>query len=399
MTTTRSVSAPGESLLERVAAAPTAPQEIYAEQLRSCPVQHDPDGVMISRMADVLQINRHPDILGAGGATAPHGTMGAERPLIPLDLDGPVHLQYRRMLDPVFAPKRIAALEPAIRALTDSLIDGFVDRGHAEFFGEFCTPLPSNIFVNMMGVPAEHIPRFLAFKDDVIRPQGQTMEEVFEFAREAGRKTYAYFDELLDERDAAGEIREDLIGYLMAAEVDGHRLSRLELLDICYLLMIAGLDTVTSSFSCIIAWLAQHPAERAWILEDPARWPEAIEELMRYESPVFHGTRLATAEVEIGGNPYPAGTGFKISWAAANLDPEAFPDPLTVDLQRNPNKHIGFASGFHRCLGSHLARLELRVALEQLHRRIPDYRVAAGQDIVYSAVGVRLAGYLPLEWN
>ena len=163
---------------------------------------------MISRMADILEINRHPDVLGAGGATAPLGTMGAERPLIPLDLDGPVHLQYRRHARSASSPRSgSSALEPAIRALTDSLIDGFIERGHAEFFGEFCTPLPSNIFVNMMGVPPEHIPRFLAFKDDVIRPQGQTMEEIFEFARDAGRRTYAYFTELLDERDASGEIR------------------------------------------------------------------------------------------------------------------------------------------------------------------------------------------------
>ena len=125
--------------------------------------------------------------------------------------------------------------------------------------------------------------------------------------------------------------------------------------------MIAGLDTVTSSFSCIIAWLAQHPAERAWILEDPrtvARGNRGADALRI--AGVLRHAQGDRRPVEIGGNAYPAGTAFKISWAAANLDPEAFPDPLTVDLQRNPNKHIGFASGFHRCLGSHLARLELR---------------------------------------
>jgi cytochrome P450 len=185
----------------------------------------------------------------------------------------------------------------------------------------------------------------------------------------------------------------------MTSEVDGHRLTRENILDILYLLMIAGLDTVASSFSCIIAWLAQHPEERRELTADRTRWALALEELMRFESPVFVGTRLATKDVEINGRAFTAGTTFIVSWAAANLDPAAFEDAQTVKLDRSPNKHIAFASGMHRCLGSHLARLELRTALQRLHERIPDYRIDPDDEMVYETVGVRGAKRLPIVWD
>src|SRR5437763_4024714 len=157
-------------LPELARANPERPQVAYAERLARTPMEATADDrFTVYSMEAILEVNHHPDILGAGGIVAPGGTMGAERPLIPLDLDGDAHRKFRRLLDPVFAPKRVASLEPAIRAKPAALIDGFVDRGRAEVYSEFCTPLPSSVFVNMMGIPEEHIPRFLAFKDDVIR--------------------------------------------------------------------------------------------------------------------------------------------------------------------------------------------------------------------------------------
>jgi cytochrome P450 len=283
-----------------------------------------------------------------------------------------------------------------LRARTNELIDTFIERGRAELYEELCQPLPSSIFVDMMGVPRDDMATFLAFKDAVVRPQGDTMEELAASMRVAGTRTYEYFGALLDARDASGEVKEDLIGLLRSAEVDGERLTRLQLLDITYLLMIAGLDTVASSLSCVLAWLARHPAERRWILEDPARWPDAIEELIRYESPVMYGSRTALEDVTVNERPFPAGTTFHVSWSAASLDPEAFEEPATVRLDRSPNRHAGFATGRHRCLGSHLARTELRIAMEELHRRIPEYRIDPDDELQYTAVGVRGASRLPI---
>ena len=376
------------------------PRPAYAGMHERCPMARTPSGgVAVFRMEDLLEINRHPGIAGAGGATAPLGTLGAERPLIPLDIDGDDHKKYRRLLDPLFAPKRVATWEPTVRARTNELIDTFVERGSAELFEELCQPLPSSIFVDMMGVPREDIATFLAFKDAVVRPQGDTMEELVASMQEAGRRTYEYFGQLLDEREASGEAKEDLVGLLINAEVDGERLTRLQLLDITYLFIIAGLDTVVSSLSCIIAWLALHPEERQWILDDPTRWADAIEELMRYESPVMYGSRTALEDVVVGGCPFPTGTTFHVSWSAANLDPTAFDDPAEVRLDRSPNRHAGFATGRHRCLGSHLARMELRVAMEELHRRIPDYRIDPDDGVEYTALGVRGATRLPVVFT
>jgi cytochrome P450 len=376
---------------------PTDPRTAYAEMHERCPMARTPSGgVAIFRMDDLLEVNRHPGIAGAGGATSPRGTLGAERPLIPLDIDGDDHKKYRRLLDPLFAPKRVATWEPIARARTNELIDTFIERGRAELYEELCQPLPSSIFVDMMGVPRDDMATFLAFKDAVVRPQGDTMEELAASMRVAGTRTYEYFGALLDARDASGEVKEDLIGLLRSAEVDGERLTRLQLLDITYLLMIAGLDTVASSLSCVLAWLARHPAERRWILEDPARWPDAIEELIRYESPVMYGSRTALEDVTVNERPFPAGTTFHVSWSAASLDPEAFEYPATVRLDRSPNRHAGFATGRHRCLGSHLARTELRIAMEELHRRIPEYRIDPDDELQYTAVGVRGASRLPI---
>ena len=166
-----------------------------------------------------------------------------------------------------------------------------------------------------------------------------------------------------------------------------------------HLFTIAGLDTVTASLTCIVGWFARHPEGLARVVEHPDVLPAAIEELMRYENPVLtSGGRMATADTEVNGVPVKAGDFVTQCWTTANLDPEVFPDPLTVDFDRSGNRHIAFASGWHRCLGSHLARLELRTAVDQLHRRIPSYTITPGESPQYHHAGVRAATYLPLSF-
>jgi cytochrome P450 len=250
----------------------------------------------------------------------------------------------------------------------------------------------------LLGLPLSDLPRFIAFKDATVRPEGATEEERDAYRARAGETMCAYLQAVLEQRRREPP-RDDLIGGFLTTEVDGDRLSDNDIIDICYLLVIAGLDTVASSVSCLVAWLAQHPAERDRLVKDPLLLPAAIEELMRFESPVHLGHRWIAEDIEIEGRRLRGGTKVGVLWASANLDPDAIDDPLKVDLERTDVRHVGFASGFHRCLGSHLARLELRIALEELHRRIPDYRITPGAEPIFINYGVRAAIRLPLTFT
>lgn len=392
---TQAAESMGADLAAALAVA--EPQAVYSA-ITASPMLSLPGGMFVVGAAssvDALTRNHHVRGSGAIGNTG-----GAERPLIPLDIDRPEHTKYRKLLDPIFAAKAIAHLESDVRELADELIDTFIERGHADIYDEFCAILPSTIFLRLMGIPASDLDYFLDFKNDLLRDfPGETARAREERMKAAGKRCYSYFDAVLDDREANGIAGEDLLGRFLSAEVDGHRLTRENILDICYLLMIAGLDTVAASLSCIIAWLARHPEERRRVVADPAMWPDAIEELMRWETPVPGGTRTPTEDMRIGGETVPAGTHVSVLWAAANLDPAKFNDPLTVDLTRRPNAHYSFAAGFHRCLGSHLARMELRAALDQFHKRIPEYRIPDGIELTYEALPVRLARPLPLMWS
>jgi cytochrome P450 len=375
------------------------PQEAYVRAAARTPVRHNDDGsVTVMRMADVNSLNRHKQVLGNGHSG---GGIGAvRRRLIPLDLDGPEHRKYRKLMDPLFTVKKLAHLESAIRAQADALIDRFIEDGEADVYGLWCEPLPSSIFLSLMGIPQSDLDDFLSFKNAQLHPDlDKPVDEVFADMKAAAERCYGYFEQVIDERQRRADPGDDLIGWCLRAEVDGHRLTREDILDITYLLMIAGLDTVAASLACILCYLARHPDQRRWILADRSRWPAALEELMRFESPVTEGSRMPTVDVELAGEKIPAGTVCHISWASANLDPEVFPDPLRVNLERSPNPHIAFASGFHRCLGSHLARLELRAALDQLHSRIPDYRLAVPVDELHFSGNPRTPEKLPLSWR
>jgi cytochrome P450 len=358
-------------------------------------VVRDERGVTIMRMADVLAVTKRRDVHSMEPAMVElaGAYMGAGRPLIPLMLDGDAHTKYRKLLDPLFAPKVIAALEPRVRALSEELIDGFSGDGKVEFFRAFCEPLPTKIFLTQLGLPLDDLPFLLWFKDGIIRPTDD------DHRVSANTKMIEYLYAELDRREASGTPGDDLIGGFITAEVDGERLTREDVIDITFLLVLAGLDTVSASLSCIVDWFARNTDERQRVVDDPTLLPAAIEELMRIQTPVVAGGRYATADFEVGGEQVRSGDQLHVVWAAANLDDESFDDPLTVDFDRPTNRHIAFASGFHRCLGSHLARLELRVALTVLHERIPDYALDPDLAAGYNNVAIRNVDPLPLVFT
>ncbi|MEE2776151.1 MAG: cytochrome P450 [Acidobacteriota bacterium] len=375
------------------------PQPYYVKAAAETPVRRNDDGsVTVFRMADIQALNRHKEVLGNGHSG---GGIGAvRRRLIPLDLDGPDHRKYRKLLDPHFTAKKLAHLEPLIREQADAYIDPLIEQGEADVFDAWCERLPSTVFLSLMGIPMDELDDFLEFKNAQLHPDlDQPIEKVMQDMTDSAERCYGYFERVIDERQKRGDVGDDMIGRFLSAEIDGERLSRDDILDISYLMMIAGLDTVAASLACILAYLARHPDQRRWILEDPGRWPSAIEELLRFESPVADGYRKPLVDIELSGEKIEAGTLCNISWAAANLDPEVFPDPLRVDLERSPNAHIAFASGFHRCLGSHLARMELRVALERFHERIPEYELAVPAEELVFFRNPRTPERLPLCWK
>jgi cytochrome P450 len=335
--------------------------------LETTPIVRRGASVTVMRMADIVDVTHRPEVRSTPAGS--ESFLGAPEALIPLQIDGDAHRNYRRLLDPLFAPRAMAELEGQVRRLADGLIDRFADRGTVEFYDEFCVPLPCTIFLELLGLPLSDLEFLLWFKDGVIRPRDEAHRA------EASGRMVEYLYRVLDEREAEHSVRDDLIGGFMSAEVDGQRLSRAEVMNIIFVLVFAGLDTVSASLSCFVAWFARNPDARQRVIDDPALLPHAIEELLRYESPVPAVARFAVEDFDLDGEHIRAGDSLQLLLCVANLDSTAIPDPLTVDFDRGTKSHIDFGTGVHRCLGSHLARMELRVALEALHDRIPDYAI------------------------
>ena len=376
------------------------PQALIERIRAESPVIRWEGGVGFFGMEDVLAAARNPAFVSCNPASgSPHG-MGSPYPLIPLHFDGETHRRYRRLLDPLFAPPKMARLEPSIRKLADELIDRFASTGRAELHSDFCVPLPSTVFLLLFGMPLEDLPELIEYKDRILKNPGVTMEEKEALGIAAGREMDVHLRRRLEERRRSGGRHDDLLDAFMHFELEGATFTDDEVVNIMHMFTIAGLDTVTSSLSCILAWFATHPELRRRVVSEPGRLGAAIEELMRFESPVpYGGARWATEDADVRGVPVRAGDLVLLCWASANLDPAAFSDPLEVDIEREENRHIAFAAGFHRCLGSHLARNELRVAVDQLHRRIPDYWVTEGDSVRFELQGVRQAAYLPVSFT
>jgi cytochrome P450 len=317
--------------------------------------------------------------------------------MIPLQVDPPEHSRYRRLLDPVFAPRSVARLEPDITALTNELIDRFYAKGACDFSQELSVPLPSAIFLRLFGLPTDGLEEFLALKNGIMRAPGRTDEERTAVRERAARQIHDLFSSVIDER--ARQPRDDLITRLIGAEADGEKLTRQEVLDICNLLLLAGLDTVSISLQCMMHHLATHSAHRQMIAADPSVVPAVVEELLRWETPVQGVTRVSTRKTEVGGCPFPAGTPFQVLLASINTDPATLPGYDTLDLQRGDRRHFAFGGGIHRCLGSHLARLELRTVLREWNRRIPSYELEPGAEIRWNGAMLRGIDRLPLVWE
>lgn len=342
--------------------------------------------------ADVRDVLRHTEVFSSRKEAV---QIGQVRPLIPLQIDPPEHKNYRKLLDPIFAPKRVALIEDSTRALVKDLVAGVKDERKCNFHHAIAEPLPSTVFLNLLGLPLSRLQEFIDLKDGIIRPPARNNAERLEMVNATGQKIYAVLEEVLEQHVA--DPQDDLISTFLDAEVDGHRLSHEDVIDICYLFFLAGLDTVTASLDCMIAYLARHPEQRKELASDPSLIPHAVEELLRWESPVQGVIRITNEATELNGCPIPKDKLVSVVLGSANTDERTWDRADEVDFHREVNPHIAFGGGAHRCLGSHLARMELRVALEEWHAAVPDYSLVDGITLRYSQ-GLRSVENLELVW-
>lgn len=374
------------------------PQPIYGRLLEHFPVTRSAvfNSPVISRYEDVIWALRHPEIFSS--EMSMELALGTHRPMIPQQIDPPAQTRFRKILDPRFSRKRMRAIEPDARQHAIDLIEAFVDQGECEFNSAMAIPLPCSVFLRFMGLPLDDLELFLDLKDRIIRPavKSDQLEEMAGIRAAAGNQIYEYFEKMIDVRRA--QPKDDVMTYLVEATLDGERLTRHEILDICYLFLIAGLDTVTATLGCNFAYLAANPEQRRKLVGNPALIPNAVEELLRWETPVSAVPRIVKQDVTLGGVDIKEGELVTLLLGAANTDDREFGDGTRVDFERERNRHLAFGGGPHRCLGSHLARMELEVAMEEFHRRIPDYEIKPGETPRYSPA-IREVQYLPLVWN
>ena len=369
------------------------PQGRLRAMLERSPIERTGDGsVRISGRDEAKFAFRHTEIFSSADAI----NIGNKVPLIPLMVDPPLQTKYRKLVDPLFSRKRMNELEPSMRELAVQFIDRFADKGECEFNSAFAIPFPCIAFLRLMGLPLDDLDFFLELKDGIIRPEVGDMEDRQTKMNATGERIHAYFDTAIDERLARRD--DGLLSHFLDTEIDGEKLSRDEIQGICYLFLLAGLDTVTAALGCSMSYLAQHPEQRQRIVDDPSLIPSAVEELLRWESPVGGVPRLVVQDAEVAGVKLHKGDRVGIGIASANIDARGFPEPDNVDFNRRPNPHFAFGGGAHRCLGSHLARLELRVAMDEFHKRIPVYSIKPGETLRYST-GIRQVDYLPLVFG
>ena len=339
----------------------------------------------------ILQILQDPQTFSSSAVVA----MDPDPPYkwIPEMLDGEEHKQWRRQLGPLFSPSAVDRLDTDVRELAVHLVEGLADKGSGDFIKEFAQRFPTTIFLNMMGLPPEELDQFLEWEDAILH--SSLDEEGQQGQMTAMLAVMGRFHSVIAERRA--DPRDDIISKALNYEINGKPVSDEDLLWFCLLMFMAGLDTVSVTLGWIFNHLARNPDDRARLVADPALIPTAIEEFLRVYAIVIPA-RKATADVNIQGCPVKAGDMVCVPLNAATRDEKVFPDATSVDITRTPNNHIAFGAGPHRCLGSHLARRELRIALEEWLKRIPDFHVAPGAELIESGSQIGLQS-LPLIWT
>ncbi len=327
---------------------------------------------LVTRYEDVDRVIRDDDVFSAEHTALPTGEMETSRQ-IPLHYDPPEHTAYRRLLNPLFSPGRVKLLEEKIRGAAEALLDGFAGSGACEFVSAFARPLPTSTFVSLMGWPLEDAPMFSRWSETLIVGAPGASEEENDALRIAtSREVAGYFAHMVADRRGDPDV-DDVTGHLIRSRfADERPLSDDEVTRMLTLLMVGGLHTVRGTLSFGMIHLANNPAARQRLVGDPTLLPSAVEEFLRLEALTAPG-RVVVKPVTVGGVRMQPGDRVVAFLMAANRDPDAFEHPTELQVDRPRNRHLSFAVGRHRCVGAHLARLELTVSFEEILQRIPDF--------------------------
>ncbi|GAC1647020.1 MAG: cytochrome P450 [Mycobacterium sp.] len=300
-------------------------------------------------------------------------------PLVPIAFDPPDQTRYRRILQPFFSPRVIKPLEPEMRRQVVELIEPIAERGACDFVAEVAARFPIQVFLTLFGLPLDMRDQFIEWKNAVLNlsaASGQTsVDEAAQEGMQKALELFMYLSELIQKR--RGVPGDDVLSQVLNIEPPD-ALSDEEAIGLCFLFVLAGLDTVMDALGFGMQRLAENPARRREIVNDPSLIPAAMEELLRLDPPAPFIPRVSTEEVTISGHTLPEGSRITSYLAVANRDEHQFPNPYEIDFHRTENRHISFGMGVHRCLGSHLARMEMRVLYEEWHKRIPNYHITPG---------------------
>jgi cytochrome P450 len=355
------------------------PFPAYAELREKCPVAFSEQWGgfwVVTGAAEVIAVAKDDDTFCSGqGVSLP--TIGQARPLLPIESDAPRFRVYRQALDPLFSPKAAERLEGDIREIVTELIDDFVERGSVDFISELGQIIPARLTLRMLGLDEQAWPWFLERIHIGVHESAHDLDT----SVDALIEVYAAIAEGLEDRYDRGEPGPDVISHLAYFEHEGERFSEEEVLDICLLLLFGGLDTTASLIGRALLHLGRNPEHRDRLAADPSRVPLAISEYLRFETPVQALARTCTRDTVLGGQHIRAGEKLWVVWASANRDAVAFENPDVIDIDRNPNRHIAFGVGIHRCLGSNVARSMANVTVREVLARIPDFHVPEGVEL------------------
>lgn len=321
--------------------------------------------------------------------------LGSPVPIIPIAIDPPDHTRFRRILDPFFGPKRMAEREAELRRQAGELIDAIVAKGECDVVSDLATPFPTQVFLTLFGLPLTDRDRLVRWKDAILEfTDPGSVEPTPEVLTHAA-ELFAYLTEHINKRrsDTSGS---DMLTALMT-DTDAGAMTDIELLGLCFMFVLAGLDTVTSAVGFALAKLATDTQLQTRVRDDFSLIPAFIEDLLRVDGPVPFAPRVTTRDVVVANYLIPKDTTVMMSYGSADRDPRRFHNPDDIDLDSR-NVHFAFGRGPHRCLGSHLARLELRIILEEWHSRVGDYTVApGGSPQVKWPAGTMTLNALPLK--
>lgn len=354
------------------------PHGVFARLRAEAPVRwHEPAELWtVARHADVMAVSRDPETFRSGEGVL---LTDRQRGVSPVEsiifLDPPEHVRHRKLVSPAFTPRRIADLEPVVRRRARDLLDAVTPGEPVEFVDAVAAPLPILVIAEMLGIRGEDRDRFRVWSDAMIAAASEYSDATVANAAQL----YGYFQGVIAERRESP--RDDLISLLSHAEVDDELLSMEELLGFCMTLLVAGNETTRNLVAGGVRALAEHPDQMAAVVDDPARVAPAVEEMLRWVTPVMSFARTATCDVVLGGETIRAGDYVLMLYGSANRDEEVFgPTADRFHVVRDPNPHVAFGFGEHYCLGASLARLEARILLEEIVGRFAQVTLVGEPD-------------------